>query len=131
MMLWKNGADPTLLQILRCVSRTNLLEIPEALQVHAKEESANTQPDALKADEQEDRQTERDQAIEKFLSAPFSQVEPSTRYLSGHAHFDTHQGVKGLEFDRVMVIMDDSEARGFMFKYEGLIRGQVIRKQNG
>ena len=26
------------------------------------------------------------------------------------ARFDTHQGLKGLEFDRVMVIMDDTEA---------------------
>ena len=124
MTLWKNGADPALLQILRCVSQTNLLEIPDALQGHAKEEAANDQPDALKADEQEDRQTERDQAINKFLGAPFSQVEPFTRYLSGHAHFDTHQGVKGLEFDRVMVIMDDSEAKGFMFKYEDLFGGK-------
>jgi DNA helicase-2/ATP-dependent DNA helicase PcrA len=34
------------------------------------------------------------------------------------AEFATHQGVKGLEFDRVMVLMDDAEARGFMFGYE-------------
>ena len=32
-----------------------------------------------------------------------------------------HQGVKGLEFDRVLVIMDDSEARGFLFSYEKLL----------
>ena len=37
-------------------------------------------------------------------------------YFSGKARFDTHQGVKGREFDRVMVIMDDSEAKGFTFK---------------
>ena|SRR6056297_675629 len=36
-------------------------------------------------------------------------------------HIDTHQGVKGLEFERVMVIMDDSEARGFMFGYAKLL----------
>ncbi|WP_225981557.1 3'-5' exonuclease [Paracidovorax avenae] len=46
-------------------------------------------------------------------------------YLSGNAHFDTHQGVKGLEFDRVMVIMDDAEARGFSFKYEDLFGGKA------
>ncbi|MGG4198501.1 hypothetical protein [Peribacillus frigoritolerans] len=32
----------------------------------------------------------------------------------------THQGVKGLEFPRVMVIIDDDEARGFLFSYEKL-----------
>ncbi len=34
--------------------------------------------------------------------------------------YDTHQGVKGREFDRVMVLMDASETRGFMFDYEKL-----------
>ena len=46
-------------------------------------------------------------------------------YLSGKAHFDTHQGVKGLEFDRVMVVMDDEDARGFLFKYEDLFGGKA------
>jgi len=41
--------------------------------------------------------------------------------VSGLASFDTHQGVKGREFERVMVIMDDTEARGFMFGYEKLL----------
>lgn len=45
--------------------------------------------------------------------------------MSGKAPFDTHQGVKGLEFDRVMVIMDDSDARGFQFKYEDLFGGRA------
>jgi DNA helicase-2/ATP-dependent DNA helicase PcrA len=33
--------------------------------------------------------------------------------------------VKGLEFPRVMVVMDDGEARGFMFKYEKLFGGST------
>lgn len=45
--------------------------------------------------------------------------------MAGKAHFGTHQGVKGLEFERVMVVMDDSEARGFMFKYETLFGGKA------
>jgi DNA helicase-2/ATP-dependent DNA helicase PcrA len=57
-------------------------------------------------------------ALESFLNAPFSQVLPFAIYVDDLAPFGTHQGVKGLEFDRVMVIMDDSEARGFMFGYE-------------
>lgn len=33
---------------------------------------------------------------------------------------DTHQGVKGLEFERVMVIIDDSAAQGSTFNYNKL-----------
>jgi DNA helicase-2/ATP-dependent DNA helicase PcrA len=65
-------------------------------------------------------------AIGEFLLAPFSQVEKFASYVSGKALFDTHQGVKGLEFERVMVIMDDEEARGFMFKYENLFGAKSV-----
>lgn len=122
MELWKDGANPTLLQVLRCVAEHNLLEIPESLQASSSEES--TEAVASDEDEREDRQTERALAIQSFLNAPFSQIGPMMEYLSGDAHFDTHQGVKGLEFDRVMVIMDDEEARGFSFKYEDLFGGK-------
>lgn len=123
MDLWKDGANPTLLQVLRCVAEHNLLDIPEPLQASSSEESAETV--ASDEDEREDRQTERALAIQSFLNAPFSQIGPMMEYLSGNAHFDTHQGVKGLEFDRVMVIMDDAEARGFLFKYEDLFGGKA------
>ena len=123
MELWKDRANPTLLQVLRCVAEHNLLEIPESLRASSSEESAEAV--ASDEDEREDRQTERALAIQSFLNAPFSQIGPMMEYLSGNAHFDTHQGVKGLEFDRVMVIMDDAEARGFSFKYEDLFGGKV------
>ena len=41
-------------------------------------------------------------------------------YVSDQSRFATHQGVKGLEYPRVMVVLDDSEARGFLFSYEKL-----------
>lgn len=123
MELWKDGANPTLLQVLRCVAEHNLLDIPESLHGSSLEKSAEAV--ASDEDEREDRQTERELAIQSFLNAPFSQIGPMMEYLSGDAHFDTHQGVKGLEFDRVMVIMDDAEARGFLFKYEDLFGGKA------
>lgn len=123
MTLWKDEADPTLLDVLRCVARSKLLAIPQSLQANAFHEET---PDKLgpATEDPEDPQSERAEVIDKFLNAPFSQVEPFATYLTGKAHFDTHQGVKGLEFDRVMVIMDDEEARGFLFKYEDLFGGK-------
>ena len=59
-------------------------------------------------------------AWDQFLQTPFSQIEAYISYISGDAPFDTHQGVKGLEFPRVMVILDDNEARGFLFSYDKL-----------
>jgi DNA helicase-2/ATP-dependent DNA helicase PcrA len=130
MTLWKDGADPTLLQVLRRVFENNLFEIPAVLQATASGAIAKAAANASDADEEEDRQTERELAVQAFLDAPFSQIEPLAEYLSGNAHFDTHQGVKGLEFERVMVIMDDAEARGFQFKYEDLFGGKVAGEKS-
>jgi len=49
-------------------------------------------------------------------------------YVQGLSPFDTHQGVKGLEFPRVMVIVSDEEARGFMFAYDKLFGGKEKSK---
>lgn len=124
MELWKDGADPALLQVLQCVAKHDLFEIPDPLKANASGAIEKAAAESSEEDELEDPQTERDLAIQGFLKAPFSQIEPMAEYLSGNAHFDTHQGVKGLEFDRVMVIMDDAEARGFSFKYEDLFGGK-------
>jgi len=124
MNLWENDADPTLLQVLQCVAQNDLFEIPDPLKAHASVTIGIAATESSEEDEREDRQTERDIAIQSFLMAPFSQIGPMAEYLSGKATFDTHQGVKGLEFDRVMVIMDDAEAKGFTFKYEDLFGGK-------
>ena len=59
-------------------------------------------------------------ALRKALSVSFTTLEKYFAYVSDNTRFATHQGVKGLEFPRVMVIMDDAEAKGFLFSYEKL-----------
>ena len=126
MSLWLDGADPSLADVLRSVAATKLFAIPELLQPNAYRDKALDAVEPAVDGVDADRQSERAAAIDAFLEAPFSQIEPFANYVSGKAHFDTHQGVKGLQFDRVMVIMDDEEARGFMFKYENLFGGKGV-----
>jgi DNA helicase-2/ATP-dependent DNA helicase PcrA len=45
------------------------------------------------------------------LEAPFSQVARYLAYVEDRSPYGTHQGVKGLEFPRVMVIADDAHTR--------------------
>jgi DNA helicase-2/ATP-dependent DNA helicase PcrA len=123
MTLWSDNAKPRFLDVLNCVSRTGLLEVPESLRpMAAREQRAEKEaqsggklptPEEVQSDPVLD-------AWGKFLLAPFAEIQPYDEYVTGKAAFETHQGVKGLEFDRVMVVMDDTEARGFMFNYEKL-----------
>jgi DNA helicase-2/ATP-dependent DNA helicase PcrA len=119
MAQFSAGAAPSFLNILRCIWKNELFEIPDALYPFSALTSATEIVDAKEGDSQE-RSNERLGAIEKFLAAPFSQIDPYAAYVTGAAPFDTHQGVKGLEFPRVMVVMDDEDAGGFLFSYEKL-----------
>ncbi len=52
------------------------------------------------------------------LETEFFQIKNYKNYIDGNSVFRTHQGVKGNEFERVMVVMDDEDAGGFLFSYE-------------
>jgi DNA helicase-2/ATP-dependent DNA helicase PcrA len=124
MSLWSVDAEPTFGAVLRNVSTAGLFSVPENLHSNADRDISLGIEDDSTEIEDVDRQTEKAIAIEKFLATPFSQIEPYAAYVAGKARYDTHQGVKGLEFPRVMVIMDDAEARGFLFSYEKLFGGK-------
>lgn len=51
------------------------------------------------------------EAWTQALEAPFSQVARYLAYVEDRSPYGTHQGVKGLEFPRVMVIADDAHTR--------------------
>ena len=111
MVLFEKEADPLLVEVLHNIADSGLLSIPESLQPSASRKTAA---------EDEDADDDRTAAIDDFLKAPFSQVARYDDYVCGRAAFDTHQGVKGLEFPHVMVIMDDEDAGGNIFSYEKL-----------
>ena len=47
-----------------------------------------------------------------FLNCSAKELSSYRRYIEDHSPFATQQGVKGAEFDRVLVIIDDEEGRG-------------------
>lgn len=133
--LWSNNDEPHFLDILRCVSHTGLFEIPESLRPIAFRNEVE-QKNAEQSSNEKDTNPILD-AWDKFLLTPFAQIKPYVDYVNGQAPFDTHQGVKGLEFPRVLVVMDDVEARGFTFSYDKLFgvkdktKADIENERNG
>lgn len=72
------------------------------------------------ADKATEPSTDKVDCLDNFLNTKFSQIREYAAYINEQSPFFTHQGVKGLEFPRVMAIIDDSEARGFLFSYDKL-----------
>ncbi|MFJ3404156.1 UvrD-helicase domain-containing protein [Promicromonospora sp. NPDC090134] len=101
-----------LLSPLTAVHRSKLLALPDVL-AYIIDHSGPTSSGV-------EDEIDRDSALESWrlaVGVDLRQFERFYEYILGRAPFDTHQGVKGLEFPRVMVVLDDKAAGGFLFRY--------------
>ncbi len=115
-LLWADDNQPLLIDVVKKVHALELLELPDVFLLIIKRLEEFT--DAT--DSEEDINPDVD-AWDSALSVPYSQLVAYSDYISERSRFGTHQGVKGLEFPRVMVVLDDDEAGGFLFSYEKLL----------
>lgn len=65
-------------------------------------------------------------AWKQVLDLPLNMVGKYQKYVTNETRFATHQGVKGLEFERVLAIIDDEEAKGFLFSYDKLFGAKPL-----
>lgn len=66
----------------------------------------------------------QDAAVKAFLDCPATQLWGYRTYIEDQSPFATQQGVKGAEFNRVLVILDDEESDYNLFsfgKYFGIM----------
>jgi len=118
MHLWDTGAQPTFHDVLNSIAESELFQVPENLAVFSGQPVADKTQ--VIEEEPDDDAENKLAALRDFLATPFDQIASYAEYVSGTSPFGTHQGVKGLEFPRVMVVISDEEARGFLFSYEKL-----------
>lgn len=107
------------LDVLQCVATHGLFSIPDSLKSFVGEASETTTEEEDQ-DGEEASETGSLAAWRAFLETPYRQIEAYADYVADRGAFGTHQGVKGLEFERVLVVMDDAEAKGFLFSYDKL-----------
>lgn len=107
-MCWLNR-DPTCYELLHIVYKKNIFSISKDI-----ERMFETPPS------EDDEDFSKINNLSTALNSSFSEVEQYWKYINGQACFDTHQGVKGLQFPRVMVVIDDDAARTTTFSYDKL-----------
>ncbi|WP_285730409.1 UvrD-helicase domain-containing protein [Nocardiopsis sp. ATB16-24] len=59
-------------------------------------------------------------AMVAYLDCPAVQVLAYRDYIAGRTPYQTHQGVKGAEFERVLVLLEDDRSKHYQFSYERL-----------
>ncbi|WP_146345489.1 UvrD-helicase domain-containing protein [Phaeobacter marinintestinus] len=119
MTLFKEERDPSCAEVLAVVAEHQLFPVPDQLRPCLLGESPVAQNTADFLSELDLTTPEATpptdntitEAWTQALEAPFSQVARYLDYVEDRSSFGTHQGVKGLQFPRVMVIADDAHTR--------------------
>lgn len=115
LAVFTDNANPTCYAILKEVYASGLFPVPAQLYK------------ILLSQNYEDF-SEDEHSLYEAMQCPFNEVIRYDKYIEGETEFATHQGVKGLEFSNVMVILDDAKARGFLFSYEKLFGAKSLSK---
>lgn len=119
MTLFKDERDPSCAEVLAVVAEHRLFPIPDQLRPCLPDDSPMAQDmadilaelDLTTPEATPPAETAITGAWTQALKAPFSQVARYLAYVEDRSPYGTHQGVKGLEFPRVMVIADDAHTR--------------------
>ena len=98
-------------EIIEFIQKTSLFDIPDYLLL------------ALKSKEEDIDKDDTEALVwVKALQLPLGQFKAYDDYVHDRTPYATHQGVKGLEFPRVLVLVDDKEAKGNLFSYDKLFK---------
>lgn len=104
--LFERETMPTCIDVLKEIARTRIFDLSERM-IRVVSDCESEQDAVV-------------ETLKQALSTSVNEMRNYCLYAEGKTSFSTHQGVKGLEYPRVMVIMDDAEAEGNLFSYEKL-----------
>jgi len=127
--------DPaaSLADLVEHVHRERLLVLDErmdrALQLHLSEEAsaetAGSAPVGVSDSDDEDggsaAREAADASVERLLQCPAAELLPYALYVAEGSPFATQHGVKGAQFDRVIVVMDEEQSDYRLYNYEQVL----------
>ncbi len=118
MMQPDSGA--TTREVLEHLRDTDLIALdPRVLSyLEAGEPAAAEQDDEQPAPDEDEDTTLEMSAMDALLACKASEFWGYKDYVHELSPFSTQQGIKGAEFERVLVIADDAESSHFQFSYD-------------
>jgi DNA helicase II / ATP-dependent DNA helicase PcrA len=101
----ETGVGTTIRQVLKFIKETELLDLDERFHPYLR--------DGMDVDADDPEF----QAVTALLAAPAIQMFGYRRYITNESPFETQQGIKGAQFQRVLVVLDDAESDYNLFSY--------------
>src|SRR5205085_10996373 len=98
--------DRTNLDVLAFLHKSNLLLLEPRIARYVQPDEEGQPKAIIEATGDQDAELE---SMKAFLACPAREFIGYDEYLSQESPFSTHQGVKGAEFERVILVLDDEE----------------------
>lgn len=114
-------SSSTIADVIELVTRSGLAELDLRL-TDVWEASRSRDATAIEELDRESR------SLLRFIECPARELWGYQEYIEGNSPYSTHQGVKGAEFERVLVVLDDSASRHFQFSYDKLFAVKELSK---
>ncbi|AAZ26646.1 UvrD-helicase domain-containing protein [Colwellia psychrerythraea] len=116
----------TLHNVLSTIQKFELLSLPDELLVYLSDIEQG-EPNEPESDTK--LLSDVDKAWGLALNSSIGHVKNYAKYVNETLGYATHQGVKGLEYKRVMAVLDD-KFKGFLFDYEKLFGAKDLTKKD-
>jgi DNA helicase II / ATP-dependent DNA helicase PcrA len=137
--LMSPGSTATVHQVLKYVVDAGLFALEERLDQYVQSVDQLKPSSTLQSDPEEREEEDPDDkagdlidlVLNDYLSCLVPEVETYQSYIDKESPYSTQQGIKGAEFDRVLVVIDDEEGkRNTHFSYEKLFGLRELSKQD-
>jgi DNA helicase-2/ATP-dependent DNA helicase PcrA len=120
--MMKPGSGSSNADVLRYIHKLGVVTLDPRLLSYLNLPAPVEEGKGADADEEDDDDgeelTKEVAAMDTFLACPASQFWGYYTYVNDASPFSTQQGIKGAEFERVLVILDDDEGTHVQFSYD-------------
>jgi DNA helicase-2/ATP-dependent DNA helicase PcrA len=119
-------SNSSVLDVLQFAERVQLLNLDERIKLHMapappREPDTGGTPMTTAQGITTGEDDKEGAAMKAYFACPAKQLMGYLTYINDESPYSTQQGIKGAEFERVIVIIDDEEGRHFQFSYDKLL----------
>jgi DNA helicase-2/ATP-dependent DNA helicase PcrA len=114
----------SILEVLQFIKDSKLIELDPRFDEHLQVETAAVEQKSEMLSMEKENGAEidsYDKVMSAYLACPVSQIWGYRTYIEDRSPYSTQHGIKGDEFERVLVVLDDEEATYNLYSYEKLL----------
>jgi DNA helicase-2/ATP-dependent DNA helicase PcrA len=133
--MMESGSEATNADVLRLLHESKVILLDPRILSYLNlppqnEVASDNNPEATEDEDDGEELTKEVAAMDAFLACPASQFWGYYNYVNDDSPFSTQQGIKGAEFERVLVVLDDDEGTHVQFSYDKYLGIKPLSDRN-